>query len=173
MLELPGTHHGFSPRQSTRNNSLTKNVYDGLGRLTETDVSSTSTPTSYATTTTYVYTDSATTTSSIKRTAHAPRQRNPGADGLALRSWGPPRGSEKAGPTQWLGAYQPSHQQPQHPGSGEVPEFSDGVADAKGFGTGIWGMAIQCGIARRDATQSGCAGRRPRSIALLSPGRAA
>src|SRR5262249_44514740 len=49
------------PKQKTDpNNALTKNVFDGVGRLTEVDVSSTSTPTTYATTTTYTYTDNTT-----------------------------------------------------------------------------------------------------------------
>ena len=54
--------------RSDPNSSLLKNIYDGLGRLKEVDVSSTSTPTTYATTTVYTYTDSTTTPSSIKRT---------------------------------------------------------------------------------------------------------
>lgn len=53
--------------KSDPNNSLTRNTYDGLGRLTGVAVSSTSSPTTYATTTTYVYTDSTSTPSSIKR----------------------------------------------------------------------------------------------------------
>jgi YD repeat-containing protein len=56
-------------KQSTDpNNRLTLNLYDGIGRLTETSQSSTSTPTTYATTTKYVYTDSTSTSSSVQRT---------------------------------------------------------------------------------------------------------
>jgi YD repeat-containing protein len=72
LLQKTQFHYNYANGKvkwkSDPNNSLTKNVYDGLGRITETDVSSTSTPTAYATTTTYVYTDSTSTTSSIKRT---------------------------------------------------------------------------------------------------------
>ncbi|MBI2612527.1 VCBS repeat-containing protein [Candidatus Kaiserbacteria bacterium] len=49
------------------NESLMKNVFDGVGRLKEVDVSSTSTPSTYATTTVYTYIDSTTTPSSIQR----------------------------------------------------------------------------------------------------------
>ena len=56
-------------KQSTDPNSrLTKNLFDGVGRLTEIDQSSTSTPTAYATSTTYTYTDSTTTPSLVRRT---------------------------------------------------------------------------------------------------------
>jgi hypothetical protein len=55
-------------KQSTDPNSrLTKNIFDGLGRLTEVDQSSTSTPSAYATSTTYVYSDSTSTPSMIHR----------------------------------------------------------------------------------------------------------
>jgi YD repeat-containing protein len=55
-------------KQSTDPNSrLTKYLFDGLGRLTELDQSSTSTPAIYATTTTYVYTDTTSTPSLIHR----------------------------------------------------------------------------------------------------------
>ena len=49
------------------NSRLTKNIFDGLGRLTEVDQSSTSTPSAYATSTTYVYSDSTSTPSMIHR----------------------------------------------------------------------------------------------------------
>jgi YD repeat-containing protein len=56
-------------KQSTDpNNRLTKNLYDGAGRLTEVDQSNTTTPTVYATSTTYQYTDNTTTPSIIRRT---------------------------------------------------------------------------------------------------------
>jgi RHS repeat-associated protein len=58
--------NGKARWKSDPNSSLTKNVYDGLGRLTEVDVSSTSTPTTYATTTTFIYVDS-TSTPYLKR----------------------------------------------------------------------------------------------------------
>src|SRR5262249_1804165 len=55
---LYNSSNGKVKWKSDPNSSLTKNIYDGLGRLKETDVSSTSTPTSYATTTTFIYVDS-------------------------------------------------------------------------------------------------------------------
>lgn len=53
--------------KSGPNSSLTKNLFDGVGRLKEINVSATSSPTTYATTTVYTYTDSTTTPSSIQR----------------------------------------------------------------------------------------------------------
>jgi YD repeat-containing protein len=56
-------------RQSTDPNSrLAKNIFDGLGRLTETDQSSTTTPSSYDTAVTFAYTDSTSTPSLVHRT---------------------------------------------------------------------------------------------------------
>jgi YD repeat-containing protein len=49
------------------NNRLTKNLYDGVGRLVEVDQSSTSTPSTLATSTVYQYTDSTTSPSLIHR----------------------------------------------------------------------------------------------------------
>jgi YD repeat-containing protein len=59
--------NGKAKQTTDPNNRLTKNLFDGLGRLTEVDQSSTTTPTTYATTTTYAYTDSSTPPSTIHR----------------------------------------------------------------------------------------------------------
>jgi YD repeat-containing protein len=55
-------------QSSDPNSFLTKNLFDGLGRIKEIDVSSTTTPTTYATTTTFSYADSTSTLSYVKRT---------------------------------------------------------------------------------------------------------
>ncbi|MCP1846752.1 MULTISPECIES: glycine-rich domain-containing protein [unclassified Bradyrhizobium] len=64
---LYNSSNGQVKWSSDPNSSLTKNTFDGLGRLTAVAVSSTSTPTSYATTTEYAYVDSTSTLSYIKR----------------------------------------------------------------------------------------------------------
>jgi YD repeat-containing protein len=60
--------NGKAKWKSDPNSSLTNNLFDGIGRIKEIDVSSTSSPTTYATTTVYTYTDTTATPSSIKRT---------------------------------------------------------------------------------------------------------
>jgi YD repeat-containing protein len=56
-------------KQTTDPNSrLSKNIFDGLGRITETDQSSTTTPSSYVTASTYAFTDSTSSPSLIHRT---------------------------------------------------------------------------------------------------------
>ena len=71
LLQRTNFYYNYSngkvKQSSDPNSSLTKNVFDGLGRITEIDVSSTTTPTTYATTTTFVYVDSTSTSSYIKR----------------------------------------------------------------------------------------------------------
>jgi RHS repeat-associated protein len=59
--------NGKAKQSIDPNNRLTKNVFDGLGRLTEVDQSDVATPTSYATSTTYQYTDNATPPSTVRR----------------------------------------------------------------------------------------------------------
>jgi YD repeat-containing protein len=59
--------NGKVKQSSDANSRLAKNLFDGFGRLTEIDQSSTSTPSAYATSTTYAYTDSTSTTSLIHR----------------------------------------------------------------------------------------------------------
>jgi YD repeat-containing protein len=71
LLQKTQAYYNYSngkAKQTTDPNSrLTKNLFDGLGRLTEVDQSSTTTPSTYATTTTYAYTDSSTPPSTIHR----------------------------------------------------------------------------------------------------------
>jgi YD repeat-containing protein len=59
--------NGKAKQTTDPNNRLSKTLYDGVGRPTEIDDSSTSSPTTYATTTTFSYTDSTTTPSLVHR----------------------------------------------------------------------------------------------------------
>jgi RHS repeat-associated protein len=71
LLQRTQAYYNYSngkAKQTTDPNArLTRNLFDGLGRLTEVDQSSTSSPTTYATTTLYTYTDSTSSPSSIFR----------------------------------------------------------------------------------------------------------
>jgi RHS repeat-associated protein len=59
--------NGKAKQTTDPNNRLAKTLFDGVGRVTEIDQSSTTTPTTYATSTTYVYTDSTTSPSLVHR----------------------------------------------------------------------------------------------------------